>query len=189
MDTQETQAPEVQPETSKPATPAEVVNNTDTAGEHMIPKSRFDEVNQQLKELKKAQEAAAKAQAQQEQAIAEEQGKFQELYRKAQAELEQAQAKAAAAEKAQLRAMIAAKTQLPEALIDRLRGDTAEELEADAKFLLDLIPKPAPQTYTGAAAGVNGKAPAPSKSDDEIKEMANRLGVSFEHLKKQFVTN
>ena len=97
MDTQETQAPEVQPD---PATPAEVVNNTDTAGEHMIPKSRFDEVNQQLKELKKAQEAAAKAQAQQEQAIAEEQGKFQELYRKAQAELEQAQAKAAAAEKA-----------------------------------------------------------------------------------------
>jgi hypothetical protein len=48
----------------------------------------------------------------------------------------------AEARKSLLKREVAAKVELPEILIDRLKGDSAEELEADAKKLLEELPKP-----------------------------------------------
>ncbi|MFZ9392591.1 MAG: hypothetical protein ACO28P_01425 [Ilumatobacteraceae bacterium] len=63
-----------------------------------------------------------------------------------------------------LRLRVAQEKNLPKSLIDRLRGDTEEEMMADADALLEGIssvakPKPSPQA-TGA--GVVGDADAPS---------------------------
>lgn len=164
--------------------PPAVAENTDKQPV-MIPKERFDEVNTKLRAIEKAAAQAAKDASEREAQQLAEQGKFKELYETAQRDLQQAQTAAKAAELARLKTEVAHKHQLPAALIDRLRGETAEELDADAALLLSVIPKPA--TANDAAAGVNGKAPTPQKSDREIQEMAARLGVSFEHLKRQFI--
>jgi len=131
---------------------------------------------------KSADKAAEKAAEQ----AAEQQGQFKELYEKTKAELETAEAARQAAELATLKAKIGAELKLPAALVDRLRGETEDELKADAVVLLDAMPSPQ-VSGTDANSGVNGNAPTPQKSDDEIREMAARIGVSFEHLKKQFI--
>jgi len=66
-----------------------------------------------------------------------------ELSEKEKLELRAANAEKELAEarKSLLKREVAAKVELPEVLIDRLKGDSAEELEADAKKLLDELPK------------------------------------------------
>lgn len=61
--------------------------------------------------------------------------KAQETLQKLQADLNTAKAEA-------LRAKVAAKHKLPPALAERLRGAMEEEMEADAKALLEQLPKP-----------------------------------------------
>lgn len=68
---------------------------TDKQQEHMIPKSRFDEVNESYKELKGQLEALQKAQAEEEKKRqakakeeAEKRGEYEGLYKKAQSDLE-----------------------------------------------------------------------------------------------------
>lgn len=56
-------------------------------------------------------------------------------------ELESTAARLKAAETDNLKRRIAAETSLPAELIDRLRGETEDELKADAQALLKLIPK------------------------------------------------
>lgn len=80
---------------NNPAPSAGTKNTSNEQGEHMIPKSRFDEVNNSFKELKKQLEAmnAEKVQREAEQAerdrkSKEEQGKYQELYETSNRELE-----------------------------------------------------------------------------------------------------
>ncbi|PEM65330.1 hypothetical protein CN613_25650 [Bacillus pseudomycoides] len=60
---------------------------TSTQNEHMIPKSRFDEVNTELKDLKAQLESFTKAKAKDEKAKAEKLGEFEQLYRTADEEL------------------------------------------------------------------------------------------------------
>jgi hypothetical protein len=83
----------------------------------------------------------------------------------------EAQKSAAAAERRALVAEVAADLSLPKALRDRLRGDTREELEADAQTLLELI-KPsgdeAAPTSTGVKTGA--KPPAASGSKAKLEE-------------------
>jgi len=130
-----------------PAEPPAGAKNTETppADEIMIPKSRFDEINQRLKAMEKERAAEAARAAQAEAKQAEEQGKFKELYEKTSQQLAEAQAAVKAAELFRIKSEIAARLRLPAALADRLRGETAEELEADAKALLEAFPaQPAP---------------------------------------------
>lgn len=47
-----------------------------------------------------------------------------------------------------MRLKVAAKYQLPEAFANRLQGETEEELDADAKALAELLPKPQPEKKT-----------------------------------------
>ncbi|MGG3644586.1 hypothetical protein [Bacillus wiedmannii] len=57
--------------------------STSTQNEHMIPKTRFDEVNTELKDLKAQLESFTKAKAKGEKAKAEKLGEFEQLYRTA----------------------------------------------------------------------------------------------------------
>jgi hypothetical protein len=118
---------------------------------------------------------------------AEEQGQYKQLYEQEKARAAQAELTAQVAQVARYRSEVAHKLNVPAALVDRLRGETLEELEADAKTLLDAMPKAATVTTTDSSAGVNGKKPAAQFSDEQIKEMAARLGVGYEHLRKQYV--
>ncbi|PGM50815.1 hypothetical protein [Bacillus thuringiensis] len=54
-----------------------------TQNEHMIPKTRFDEVNTELKDLKAQLESFTKAKAKDEKVKAEKLGEFEQLYRTA----------------------------------------------------------------------------------------------------------
>ena len=134
-------------------------------------------------EKTKAEKEAEKAAR----ATAEKQGEYQRLYEETKVQLEDANRMAETEKLLRLKATIAHKMNLPALLAERLQGETLEELEADAKVLLDAMPKAQPITATDSNAGVNGRQVTPQKSDREIQELAARLGVRFEDLKKQFI--
>ena len=133
------------------------------------------------KERTKGEAAAKKAQADAEAKALAEQGKYEELYKKAQADLEAAQRQATEAQQALLRREVGAKYNLPLALVDRRRGDTPEELDADAQALLAALPKPAaPNINSGTG---NGRVPTPGVMDEQAKrELAAVLNVNPKYL-------
>ena len=147
-----------QEQQQEPGAPAGA-KNSDTPGddsERMIPLARFNEVNNQLKELKQqlaAQEEAAKkanddklAEQQEWRKLAEQRGE----------ELAAAQAKAAELELAQLRTQAATQAGLPMTFATRLQGATIEELIADAKAMLAAMPKSAaPNINANERGGTN----------------------------------
>lgn len=162
-----------------------VAKNTDpTAEQHMIPKARFDEVNQQLKALKAEQAKAAKAAEQAEAERLKQQNEYKTLYENAVKAQEEAQAKAAALELASLKRQVADAVKLPAALASRLQGTTEEELTADAKALLETLPKPAAPALDGGAGKKGNGVNAPSWA--EIQEQAARFGVNPRHLAQQY---
>lgn len=61
------------------------------------------------------------------------------------AELEESKKKLAELSKAEQRRVVAEKVGLPLVFADRLKGETLEELEADAKILLEALPKGPPK--------------------------------------------
>lgn len=92
---------------------------------------------------------------------------------------DEADARAVSAEAKALRLQVALDKQVPAELIDRLRGETKEELEADAEALMALVGSgdggkggaTPPGSFDGGA-----RKPAPQKSlDDQIAE-AERAG-------------
>jgi hypothetical protein len=124
--------------------------------------------------VKKAQEDAARKQA-------EEQGKYEQLYKETQAKLEQAEARTRAAELATLRRQVADKIGLPATLAERLHGETAEDLEADAKTLLASLPKPAAPNLNNEP-GAGGKPANGQMSEAEKANLASILGVNPKYL-------
>lgn len=99
---------------------------------------------------------------------------------KAQAKLAALEAKTKAYEFEKLQSAAASKVGLPAAYADRLRGETPEELEADAKLLLEAMPKkstPAiPATNPGGATGNMGIPGGKSgMSEADIKAWMNGL--------------
>lgn len=132
---------------------------------------------------RKAEEAANKARTEAERKAAEEQGEYKKLADSLKAELEAERQARKAAELAGLRRDTAAKYSLPAALADRLRGETADELDADAQELLKSLPKPAaPNINAGDAPGQPAKLPG-GMTEASIREQATRLGVGFEAFK------
>lgn len=105
------------------------------------------------REREKAESATKKAQAEAERKAAEETGNWKALYEKQQADLAAAQERARALELSALRRDVAAKVGLTPALAERLHGETADELEADARTLLAALPKPAAPDINGAGGG------------------------------------
>lgn len=159
-------------------TPA-VAKNTDTPESHMIPKSRFDEVNKKLKELQSAQAKAEAERLKAEEAQLKEQNRYKELY-----EAEQKRATEAAARMAELERQTTAREVATAAgigqLWQRLQGSTKEEMEADAKALVAILPKPAAPNLD---AGKSGK---PSTVNElELRQQAIRMGVNPDEYLKQ----
>lgn len=107
--------------------------------------------------------AAEKAQSDAEAAALAEQGRYKELFEKAQAEAQEATAKLAQMERDQQRREAAQAAGIPQ-LWQRLQGETAEELAADAQALAAMMQAAQPaqggrvaQTLpTPAAQGRNG---------------------------------
>lgn len=117
--------------------------------------------------------AEAKAKKDKEAAEAEalkEQNRFKELAEQHEARVKELEAEVAARDHAALKAKVAAKHKLPDAMAARLLGTTEDELEADAKELAKVVTESAPPQ-----AG-NGPAPRPAGAagqvgvDDIIKQ-------------------
>jgi predicted metal-dependent hydrolase len=79
-------------------------------------------------------------------------------------------AESAAAEALRLR--VALTKQLPAELIDRLRGSTKEELEADADELLQLVKPQGRTSFDGGKGRESG--PAPTSMNDRLRKAAGR---------------
>lgn len=167
----------------------ESANTVDATGQNGEAPKTFTQADidriltERLAQAQRTAEARAKkAQAEAEQKALAEQGKWEEIAKKAQAELAEAQRQAAEAQNAIMRRDVAAKHNLPAALVDRLRGETMEELEDDAKALLAALPKPSAPNINGAAG--NGRTPATAAmSDDDIRELAAVLNVNPKYLR------
>lgn len=111
-----------------------------------------------------------------EKARLEAQGEYQKLYEAEKAKTAAAEQRARELELAGLRRDAAAKHGLPAALADRLKGETAEEIEADAKAVVAALPKPAAPNInaTGGGAQTNGAL----WSEEERKRLAALYRVS-----------
>jgi ribosomal protein L13E len=137
---------------------------------------------------RKAKTQAEKAEEAAKQAALAEQGKYKELNERLQAQLDEALASKEAAELAGLKAQVASKLGLPQMLVDRLQGTTAEELEADGQALLDAMPQPQTPTGTDAGKGTNsGGAPTPAVTEQEVREFAAIYGLNYETAKQQLM--
>lgn len=165
----------------QPTPPAEAKNTDTPPAEHMIPKTRFDEVNSQLKELRTQFEEQEKARQKAETDAAKEQGKFKELYEKAQAELTERDEKLRGMELDAMRKQVAADAGLPATFADRIRGNTQEEMAEDAKGLLAALPKPAaPNTNSSSGPGAR---PVPGqRTEAEKQAFAAIYGVNPAHV-------
>lgn len=97
---------------------------------------RIKELNAESAKHRKEADDAAKAKADAEAKALAEQGNFKTLYEKAQADLQAERQAKAAIELSLKRERIAQEIGLPALLAERLRGETDEELRADAKALL-----------------------------------------------------
>lgn len=87
-------------------------------------------------------------------------------------ERDEAKTQAQTAAKERDRLSVALKTGLPADLVERLRGDTVEELEADATALLALV-KPA----KGSSGFDGGPRPAAKADDDYASSLKKAFGV------------
>ncbi len=135
------------------------------------------------REQRKATEAADKARIDAERKAAEEQGQYQKLAESLKAELEAERLRAKGLEVAALRRDAATKHQLPAAFADRLRGETAEEIDADAQELVKALPKPtAPNINAGNAPAAAGQSYLGGLTPQEF---GARFGVRPDLLGKQ----
>ena len=124
-----------------------------------VSKAEFDKLQAALKEANK--EAAARRKRLEELEAQEAQRKEAEMTEteKANKRAGELEAKLKAYERAEMQRAAADKVKLPAALATRLQGNTPEELEADAKALLETLPKP-----EKPAPGINPTNPAGSNA-------------------------
>jgi hypothetical protein len=134
-----------EPEVTPGETPTNPTQPTEPQTETVtLSKAELDKMQAALKEANK--EAATRRKRLEELETAEAKRKEAELseVEKLQNALKEATQKAAKLERDTLARTIAEKVGLPSALATRLQGDTPEDMEADAKSLLEAMPKPQP---------------------------------------------
>lgn len=164
-------------ETAAKATTSDGTKNAETQAEPMIPKSRLDEVLNKLKTFESDKAKADKAAQDAETKRLADEGKYKELFEKQQADLLAAQSEAKSTAIKLLQREVAAETNLPTALADRLRGESKDEMLADAKAILSALPKPTvPNINPNSGAG--GAPVVGQMSEIEKNELAARLGVN-----------
>lgn len=138
--------------------------------------------------LKAAQDELAALKTQQaaaEQKALAERGEYQKLYEAetaTRADLEKQIAalndRIRSQELAALRQQVAAEKSLPASLAERLRGETAEELAADADALLAALPRPVAPGLNGGTRGATGGNLTP----DDAKRIAGRFNIDPRYL-------
>lgn len=147
------------------------------------PKFTQADVDRIIKErLDKAKAAADKqaenARAEAERKAAEEQGEFKKLYETEKANREKAEAEKARIERERLIDRIAATHALPAELRDRLRGESEEELNADAEQLARLVKAETRRTPPASEAQRNGGSDAVIPTE-EVAAVAQRMGLKM----------
>lgn len=173
-------------QTADNATAAQQTTAAQTPAEKSFSQADVDRIIKERlqRESSKAEQMAQKAAADAEAKALAEQGKFKELYEKLQADNIAAQQRIKDMELSTLRRETATKLGLPTGLADRLRGDTAEQLEADAKALLEAMPKPAaPNINATTGTGLNDAQMTTAKA----AELAATYGVHPKYFGMQGV--
>lgn len=184
-------------------TPPAAAKNTEAPAEHMIPKSRFDEVSRKLRELEAAQAKVVQEREEAERVRLIEQQKYQELYeseRKRAAEYESQMAqlrdeqRKAAIQTAIRQAAQAAGFADPADAMQFIAEDALQVDEdgavTNAQQLIDALAQSKPYLLaeTKAAPGIQpGPKPtgrAEAHSDEEIRLFAARFGVRPEYVKQ-----
>ena len=123
-------APKDPPDDGNPKDPPEDGDPKDPP--KMIPYERFSEVNKKLRDLEAAEEKRIADEKAKKQKKLEDEKEFKTLYEDTVAEFDDFK-------KENLRIKVAYKKGLPEEAINRLVGETEEELEADAEKLLEIL--------------------------------------------------
>ena len=158
------------PAAEPPATAPPKPGNEDV----MIPKARFDEANTKLKETQDRLAQLEAAENERKKKKMEEDGKINELLAQTQKELDNLKME-------NTRLQVAQAKNLPAELVDRLKGATKEELEADADKLLAFVK--APGKVPGVPPVGAGGAPLPfdvSKATPaEIRKARKEGKVSY----------
>lgn len=172
------------------ATPVDATGTNGGTPEKTFTQADIDRIlKERLSQAERqAESKAAKAKADAEKQALADQGKWEEIAKQAQAELAEAQRQAAEAQQALLRREVAAKHNLPGALVDRLKGATLEELDQDAQTLLAALPKPpAPNINAVAGNGAKGATLPAGYTEEALRDQAVRLGVNPDTYVAQFV--
>lgn len=130
--------------------------------------SQFDAMLfDRMERLKKSVRATVESELKEEASAqaAKEAGNYKDLYDKAQAKLEKLEGELKEVQLSEIKARVAREAKLPASMIDRLRGETEEELMDDAKKLVaDIAPLAAPDIDGGATN--NGGRRQTKKKDD-----------------------
>lgn len=112
-------------------------------GEKKFSQADFDAALKRALDQKeeRARKAADAAKTEQERKEAEAAGKWEEVNKQLTAENERLKTEKADLERRQLQTKVATEAGLPLPLADRLKGESEEEMTADAKSILALLPK------------------------------------------------
>ncbi len=169
-----------------PATQTAATQDTSAQGEPEI-KDLPEAVQALIRDLRrenaanrtKARDAEAKAKADAE-AKLKEQGEFKTLAETAARERDTLKAELDALKLNEAKRAIAKEIGLPDALALRITGSTPEELKADAKAMLEALPKPVPPSTDATNRG--GAKPKQFASEAEKREFAARYGVDPRYL-------
>lgn len=171
-------------------TPATPTQPTEPQAETVtLSKAELDKMQAALKEANK--EAATRRKRLEELETAEAKRKEAELseVEKLQNALKEATQKAAKLERDTLARTIAEKVGLPSALATRLQGDTPEDMEADAKSLLEAMPKPTQPTEPAKpkSPGVTNPGANGSVKETEAQARARIFGTNSNPFDADFL--
>ena len=139
---------------------------------------RIKELNAENRKWRAQFEAAEKAKADAEVAALAERGEYKSLYEKAQAQAAALETALKAQQIALLRQQVATAKKLPPPLADRLRGETLDELNADADELLQALPRPAAASLNGGERGLAGGG----LSTEDARQIAGRFNINPRYL-------
>lgn len=160
-----------QVEMTKPDVPEQSTSVTpvDLQAELEAARKALKEANREAAERRKKLEAYEADEAKRKSAEMTEAEKLQK-------ELELATSELKALKLNEMRRKIAAKHSIPEALAARLHGETEEELDEDAKALLEALPKP-PKPQPGAVANPGANAQA---AETDAQKRARLFGSTVD---------
>lgn len=134
----------------------------ENGGEKKVPYDRFKEVNEAKNQALAEVEKLKKTVGQLQNTIKKSEDDKKSEVEKLQDEIKQLSESFETEKQKRLRLKIASETGLPPALVDRLRGETEDELKADALNLVELIPEE-------KRSQSKGTPPIPGGGDDDDK--------------------